>query len=77
MRNQQQRAREAIAQGVFEPLDGRDVEMVRRLVEDREIRRADQQARERDPALLASGQGVDGPVGVVEAEVADHGFGFV
>ena len=77
VRDQQQCAREAMAQVVFEPLDGCDVEVVRRFVEDREIGRADQQARERHPAPFASGQGLDGPVGVVEAEMVDHGFGFV
>ena len=47
----------------FEPLDRLGVEVVGRLVEEEQVRVAEQEPGERDPALLAAGQGRD--VGVV------------
>ena len=45
------------AEVLLEPLDRGDIEMVRRLVEQEEIRLGDDEPRERGPRLLPAGQG--------------------
>jgi len=77
MRDQQQRAAEALTQMLLEPFDRGDVEMIRRLVEDREVGLADEQARQCDPSAFAAGQCFDLALGVSNAEVVDDRLGFV
>ncbi len=56
------------AQRVLEPRDGFRVEMVGRLVEQQDVRRVEQQARQRDAALLAARQRRDVGVAVGTAQ---------
>lgn len=44
---------------VFEDFEARDVEVVRRFVEDAEVRGVEHQAGEDDPSLLATGEAGD------------------
>ena len=53
---------------LLEPLQGSDVEMVRRLVQKQEIGVAGQGAGKRATRQLAAGEGVQGPVEVVLGE---------
>ena len=46
----------APAQVVLEPLEGAQVQVVRRLVEQEEVRRGNHESRQRGPRLLAAGQ---------------------
>ncbi len=61
-------------EGRLEPLEIRDVEMVRRLVEEEQVRVAREGAAERCPGQLASRERTQAPVEVVvgEAEPAQH-----
>ena len=56
MGDEQERARVLVAQVALEPLDRLDVEVVRRLVEDRERGPRHEDARERGAAPLAAGE---------------------
>ncbi len=70
--DQQERPAVAARQVLLEPLDGLHVEVVRRLVEDRQVRRRDQQPREVDPSPLAAAEPVHLRVRVLQAEVGEH-----
>ena len=69
VRDEQHRARELVDEVLLEPRDGVGVEMVGRLVEDREVGLGDEDARERDAALLAAAHRADRTLDVVHAEV--------
>ena len=62
-------------QSVLEPLEGGDVEVVRGLVEQQEIRVAGEGARQRAASELAAAECAEGAVevGVLEAEAAHRG----
>ena len=62
---------------IFEPLDRADVEMVGGLVQDREVRSADQHARQVNPSPLASRECLYQPARILDPEVPDDGFGLV
>ena len=59
----------------LEPLERLDVEMVRRLVEEQQVRPRGERSSERGSRQLAAREGRQGPIerGVVEAEPADRG----
>ena len=63
----------ATHQEAFEPLDGGDVEVVRRLVEQQEVRLAHEGLAEQNPATLAARERGEGRVGL-KLEPADHGL---
>jgi len=77
MTDQKQRPLPAIAQEFLEPFDRLDVEMIRRLVENCEIRCRDEQPRERDPTRFTTTQGIDGAIRVRNSEMTYGGLGFV
>src|SRR5262249_4252388 len=54
-----------------EGLDAVDVEMRRRLIEQDEVRRIDEQLREDQTALLAAGKNANGLEDIVPAEIED------
>jgi hypothetical protein len=60
----------------LEPLEARDVEVVRRLVEQQEVRIAAERARERGASQLAAGEGGETALesGDGEAESSQHGL---
>ena len=78
MRDQQHRAGE-LEQVVFQPLDAGDVEVVRRLVEQQQVGRVDEQLGERDPRPLAAAKAVDRllEILVVEADAVQRGLQLV
>ena len=61
----------------LEPFDARDVQVVRRLVEEEEVRIAGQGTRKRRARELSAGEGGERPleVGIGEPETADDRFG--
>ena len=77
MGDQQRGAAEAFAEMLLEPLDRLDVDVVGRLVEDREIGLGDEHTRQGDPSPLPARQRFDAPFGVLDAEVVDDRLGLV
>ncbi len=71
MRHEQQRALE-LAQGVLEPADRVDVEMVRRLVEQKQIRLGDERLAEQGPPPPAAGQLAERTIGRQRQPRHDH-----
>ena len=63
MRHEDDRARELAREVLFEPLRRVGVEVVGRLVEDRNVRSRDEQARERDATTLAAAPTVPTSIG--------------
>ncbi len=63
MGDEQQGALEVDEQA-FQPLNGREVEMVGRLVEQQQLGVGDQRARQRDTLFQAAGQGIDCTIGI-------------
>jgi hypothetical protein len=63
----------------LEPLEVADVEVVRRLVEEKQVGAARERARKRRARQLAAGEGAEGPIEVVlrEAETANRGCGAI
>ena len=64
------------AEIIFEPFDGKDIEMVRRFIQDQEIRFSQKELRKGKPCLLATREGGDLPVVILPGEgehVQDHG----
>ena len=61
-----------VRQQLFEPEDAFEVEVVRRLVEQQQVRLADQLAGDRQPLSPAAGQRVDRLVGVAEPDLAEQ-----
>ncbi len=74
MRHDHQRAAPGV-QVLGQPVDAGHVEMVGRLVEDQQIRGADEESRQRHPAPLATGHLPGGRLRaeVGQAETAEHG----
>ena len=69
MGDEQHGAREIADEVVLEPPDRVSVEMVRRLVEDRELGLRDEDPRERDPPRLSTAHRADGTLDVENAQV--------
>ena len=51
--------------------------MIRRFVENREIRLSDKELRKRDPTGFTTGKGIHKPTSVGDPQIADRRFGLV
>ena len=67
VRHQHQRAGE-LRQAVFQHLQGRDVQVVGRLIQDQQVGGLEHQAGDQDPRLLAAGEAGQGPIELVGGE---------
>jgi hypothetical protein len=77
VRDHQDRAGEALDEKGFEPRDDVRVQVVRRLVEDREVRPGDQDPREGDASPLAAAHRTNRLVGLADTELLQHLVDFV
>ena len=75
--DQQHGAGITIAQVLLEPLDRREVEVVRRLVEDRQVGLGHQELRERDATRLTPGKGARLSIGILDSEMEQRRLRFV
>ena len=77
MGDEEERAGELLVEVALEPLDGGDVEMVGRLVEDRQVGLLREDPGQGDAAALAAAELVDDRVGVGHAEAIEQRLGLV